>query len=366
MKKIKILYVGLDTMPYIGGIETFILKTISEINKETFQIDFLSFIGDVPCFYEELKGMGANFFFVTKRSKNYIKNKKEIRNLLKSEQYDIVHCHQNSFSYITPCVEALKLGIKVIVHAHNAGCLQGIKSRILHEINKKRISRKKITCIAVSDYAGKWFFGQKKDYVVLNNGVEIDKFKFSEEKRKIGRKELNVGDRKIVLHVGAFRQQKNHQRIIEIFNDYIKYNPKACLVLVGEGKLKNEIMKSVSDKNLEDYVIFTGNRSDVDILMSAADVFLFPSYYEGFPIALLEAECNGLPCIISDVITTQVYIDDLCYPISLESTNRKWIEALESVRSSKRNIYSKSVEKKGFGINSEVNQLEKIYMDLIK
>ena len=361
----KILYVGLDAMPHVGGIETFILKAATYINREKYEIELLSFKGDTPCFYDELTGLGCKFHFITKRRENFFLNTQEIKALFAEQRYDIVHCHLNSYSYITPCLQALKYGSKVIIHGHNSGCLQSKKSILLHSINKKRVPFSRITKIAVSDVAGKWFYGDRQ-FTVLKNGIETERFQFSEEKRRRIRQEFGLADNTVVLNVGAFRKQKNHQRIIEIFRDYLKDNPGAILLLVGEGDLRQEVVHRVHELGIEKRVIFTGNRSDVDAIMSASDMFLFPSFYEGFPIAMIEAECSGLPCMISDVITEQSRFDGLCTAVSLEEDNSSWVKAMTQIKENKnREKWAEIVRSKGLGIDSEIRQMETIYDHLM-
>lgn len=364
----KILFVGLDAIPYIGGIETFMLKEVSYLNRNKYEVHILSFQGDTPCFYEEFIKMGAEFHFIPKRREHFILNYLELKKLLNRYHFDIVHCNMNSYSYSIPCLLALKSGSKVVIHGHNSGCLQGKKSVFLHNINKKRIPFDKVCKVAVSDIAGKWFF-DKNEYLILNNGVETEKNKFSVEKRKMIRKEFGLDDEeKIILHVGAFRKQKNHERIISIFKEVLKKNSKCVLFLVGEGDLRNSIQKKVRDAGLMSKVIFTGNRDDVDCFLSAADVFLFPSFYEGFPIALIEAECSGLQCVISDVITKQVQIEGVCNALSLDKKNDEWVEKIVSALEYKeeRKKYAEIIDNLGLGMDSEIKQIERIYDRLIE
>ena len=358
----RILFVGLDAMPYIGGIETFVLKEVTNLDKNKYEAHFLSFKGDTPCFYEDLLAAGAKFHFIPKRKKNVISNYLELKKLLNNYHFDIVHCNLNSYSYITPILLAIKAGCKVVIHGHNSGCLQGKMSVLLHEINKLRVPFNRVCNVAVSDVAGKWFFGNHR-YLIVNNGVETKKNRYSVEKRKRIRNEFNLKNEKVILHVGAFRNQKNHDRILGIFADLLKKYSDSVLILVGEGDLRESIQNKVNDIGLASKVLFTGNRHDVDCFLSAADVFLFPSFYEGFPIALIEAECSGLQCVISDTITKQVQIEDLCNAVSLDETNDVWVDKiLSSLESNEdRTRYAGIVENLGLGMDAEINQIEHIY-----
>lgn len=361
----KILYYGLDNMEHLGGIETFIINSIRNLNLKNYQVDFMSFNGETPCFYEELKEYGCRFHFVRKRKENYLGNRKDIKELLSNNKYDIVHCHMNSLSYSTVILIASKMGIPVIVHSHNSGNLQGIVSQMLHRLNSYRLLHKNVYRVAVSKEAGDWMFGRDSDYKIIKNGIDTSRFSYDSDKRINIRKELKIPDEaKVICHVGAFRKQKNHERIIEIFEDYLKKEQEAYLLLVGTGDLLSSIKEKVrADGVKEDRIKFLGVRNDVESILSGSDIFLFPSYYEGLPFSMVEAECSGLQCVISDVISDEAYIKELCYPISLNSCNEIWVETLIKCVSNKKNRsnFMHKIDDIGYSVCNQVQQLMSLY-----
>lgn len=362
-KRIRVLHVGLDS--HLGGIETYLLKISSNIDINKFKFDFLIYNEQIPCYYEELKKMGCDFHFVHSRKRNFFKNIKDLNQLFKNNEFDIVHCHFNSLSYITPSIIALKHGKKVIIHSRNAGCLKTIKTKILHNINYYRIKKLDITRVAVSDLAGKWMFG-KQNFLVLNNGLNIKKYTFSSKNREKIRKELGITqEQEVILHVGAFRKQKNHDFIIKIFKEYSKVHSNSVLCLVGEGELKKEIYELVKRYNLEEKCIFLGNRQDTDKILSASDKFIFPSFYEGFPNALLEAETAGLMCVVSDTITDQAIIKGIAYKESIDEPIQNWVDKLERNKISEREVCAKKVKECKFDIADEIERLEQLYDSLL-
>ncbi len=361
MKRLRVLHVGLDT--HLGGIETYLLKISSNIDKSRFQFDFLAYDDVRPCFYNELSSIGCRFRFVRSRRKSWIGNARDIRDLLRNEGYDIIHCHLNSLTYITPALEGLRSGSHVIVHSRNGGSSTGSSSRILGAINRFRMPWDKITCAAVSDLAGRWMFGDR-DFIILNNGLDTSKYCFSEKDRLAARKNLGLDERtEIVLNVGALRPQKNHSFLIDVFDAYHQKHGDSVLLLVGEGELESEIRKKVNDLGLDGAVVFAGKRNDISAVLSASDKFLFPSLYEGFPNALIEAETSGLACVASDAITRQACLDN-CHRVSLDAPISEWVTALEKPSAVDRKESSEMVEKAGFGIREEISRLENLYMSL--
>ncbi|QOQ78665.1 glycosyltransferase [Aerococcus urinaeequi] len=364
---IKILHYGLTN--HLGGIESYLYRLVSNIDRTKFKLDFLILGNDLPCFYQELKARGCEFHFVTERSKNPRKNKNEIREILLSSNYDIVHCNLNSLSYITPALEAINCGIPTIVHSRNAGIRNSIKSRILHKINFHRIAKDNITKLAVSRVAGEWMFGKNQNFTVINNGVDINKFKFDKDARAAIRDELSIEpDEYLVAHTGALRDQKNHKFILDIFEQFHNIRKKSKLLLVGSGELEGEITTKIKKLNLEKSVIMLGNRSDIPNILSGSDAYLFPSLYEGFPNSVIEAETSGLPTLMSDTITDEVIVNKNARQLSLSNTAKNWAETLVKLVDStkERNSFAEIVENEGFSVNDEITKIENIYLKLTR
>lgn len=355
----KILQVGLSE--HLGGIETYLLKISGNLDREKYQFDFLTYNGVDPCFEKELKAMDCGFHRITARNQNYFTYLKELDELIKSENYDIVHCNMNSLSNFEPVLVGLKNHKKVVVHSRNSAVISSLKSRLLHKLGYIILRNKPVERVAVSDLAGEWMFGKKSKFTVLNNGIDVEKYRYDLTWRSEIRNEFNIGSRELILHVGAFRRQKNHKQLIEIFNAYIKNKPEALLMLVGDGELKSEIISMTEKLQLTENVIFTGIRNDVPKLMSAADKFLLPSFYEGFPNVLIEAEAAGLYCVISDTITQQATLDGLCKSLSLADPLKAWATALDEDNLVDRFKASDKVTAAELDIKNEMKRLYAVY-----
>lgn len=365
---VRILHFGLSEN--MGGIEAYLRNLVLNSNREKFQFDFLILGHETPCFYNEFVSLGCNFYFVTKRSKNLVKNRKEIRALFAKEKFDLFHCHLNSLSYLEPAIIAKELHIPTIITSHNAGFKGSFISKLLHFINRKKVLENGYKLLAVSQKAGEWMFGKTTNFDVINIGIDIEKYKFHKVSRLNKRKEFALKDDELVIvHTGAFRIQKNHSFIIDIFNELSSYNSNYKLILVGEGELMNEIKNKVRGLGLEDKVIFTGLRNDIPEILSASDIFLFPSFYEGFPTSVIEAQASGLPIFISSSITEEVSIIDHCNQLPIENNINEWVKNIRTIsryNEEERVRASEVIYEKGFSREKEIQKIHETYLEVLK
>lgn len=356
-----ILYYGLSANQ--GGIETYLYKIARNINKDEFHLFYMDETGGNACFRKELENLGAKFFDITHRRVSVKKNKKDLNDLFQNHHIDVLHFNCNSLSYITPVLIAKKYGVKIVLHSRNSKA--NFFSSVLHRLNfgkVKKLSRN-IIRIAVSDLAGQWMFGQNGGYEVINNGVEIERFRYREDLRINKRRELGIENKNVYGNVGAFLEAKNHPFILRIFKIIVDKDPKAVLMLVGDGPLRANIDQLAKDMDLSDKIIFLGIRSDIPELMMAMDCLIFPSLYEGFPNVILEAETTGLPIVMSDVITDEVMLQDSCKKLKLRQTEIEWCNlALSQVNNEhNREKGAYCVEQAGFSIKSEIEKIEHLY-----
>lgn len=360
---IRVLHYGLGSN--LGGIETYLYKLYKNIDTTKVRFDFLTTKDEDVYFKNEFTEMGSRFYPITSRSENPIKNRKELKELFLREKFDIIHCHMNSLSYSAPIFIGVKTNNNIIVHSRNAQAPKSVVTRILHNVNSIFLPKKQIEMLSVSDFAGQWMFGEKADFTVINNGVDIGRFKYNESSRRKIRSELDLDNKFCVIHVGAFRTQKNHMFLLETFRYILKFKRNSRLLLVGAGNLSSEIESKANELGIRDKIIIVGNRSDVPDLLSGADAFLFPSFYEGFPNAVLEAQTSGLPCLISDTITKEVLINSNCSNLSLNKSPREWAGKLLSLSSYENRLTgADTVKEKGFSVEAEVKKIEKLYSQI--
>lgn len=360
---IRVLHYGLS--PNRGGIETYLDKIWTNIDKKEFHFDFADEHGGRTFFRDKFEKMGSTFYDITPRRVSLLKNTEEWRNILQSVRPDILHCHLNTMSYIAPAVIALKLGIHVVVHSRSAGSVKKLFVRFRHYINRMRLRRKKITRLAVSTEAGNWLFGSNAEYTVINNGIDIMKFSYCEEGRIKVRTELGLSPRTLVIgNVGALIPAKNQEQLLDIYRAVSQQKKDSVLIIAGEGYLRPNLEEKAAQLGISDKVIFLGNRSDMRDVYSAADVFVMPSAFEGFPNAALEAQTSGLPCVLSDIITKEVNMGACRYK-SLSDESSAWASAILEVAADateeNRAELWRVIDSKGYSKEKELERLSSIY-----
>lgn len=356
---LKVLHYGLSSNR--GGIETSLYKIWRNIDRNLFHFDFIDTNIDEPCFYNEFTELGSNFHKITPRSSSVFQNRRDLEILFNTHKFDVLHCHLNTLSYIEPIKIALKHNCRVIVHSRSAGSTKTVKTLLLHYINSLWLPKDKIERIAVSKLAGEWIFGKKSNFEILNNGIEIEKFAFNSLVRKEKKNMLKLGDKFIIGHIGAFLPVKNHKFVVKVFNKIHQKNTNTLLLLVGTGPELDNIKKLVKKLGLEKDVIFAGRRSDIPDLLSVMDCFIFPSFFEGFPNSVIEAQTSGIPCYISDEITEEVIVTDLCHQLPLKNSIDIWVDKILSNKVVERAKYSEVIRNKGFSVEEEILKLKRLY-----
>lgn len=350
-----------------GGVEKLILSWYRKIDRNNVQFDFLV-RSEEENYIDEITRLGGRVFFTAEYPKHLIRNYLDTINVLKRKEWDIVHIHGNAAMYITVLLLAKKFGIKCrIMHSHSTNS-PNLIYKFIHYMNRNTVICNSDVKLACSYDAGKWMFGSEK-FHFLKNAVDVEKFSFDKEARDKIRNEFNIEQKFVVGNVGRLSIPKNHRFILDIFSEIKVINKNAVLLLVGEGELKNDIEYRIKELGVQDSVILTGKRSDVGDLLSAMDVFLMPSLWEGLPVALVEAQTNGVCCFVScNIAQKEVCLTDLVNPISLDTSAKEWAQLILKKDYSiiQREMYSDVVKESGFTIECIVNELEKIYFEGVK
>ena len=362
--KIKILIEGISQN--IGGIETFVYNLYKNMDKSKYEICFLVDGQTKIAYYDEYQKDGCRFFYTENRKKNYFKYLKDLKNIYTNNEFDIIHINVMSYSLFERIVYACKYSnAKIIVHTHSTGYAKGYyKTKILHALGKLFVKNKKFYKIACGENAGKFMFGKEK-FKIVNNGIDIERFVFSDINRDEIRKEFNIpNDTTVIAHVGAFYPVKNHKFLVEIFNEYLKINPNSKLVLVGEGYLQEQIKEQIKVLGLQEKVIFTGKRNDVDKIYSASDVYVMPSISEGLSVSLCEAQINGLKCYTSNDVDKGSDISGNVVFLSLNESAKYWAEKIHKDSDRDYNVLHKIPDK--YKLNKSCKIMYKYYDDILQ
>ena len=352
-----------------GGVEAVVMNYYRHIDKDKIQFDFICDADSTNIPYEEIEKLGGKVILIPPYQKVF-KYHKELKRVLKEGNYKIVHSHINTLSVFS-LFAAKCAGVPVrIAHSHattsNKEFLRNIIKNILRKFSKIYAT----DYYACSELAGRFQFGNKafneEKVTIINNAIDIDKFLYNKEKRKKIRDELNISDETILIgNVGRLESVKNQKFVIDIFNEYLKNNNNAFLVIIGEGSLKKTLLNYIEEMNLKDKVKLVGQREDVDFVYSALDVFLFPSLYEGFGLSLIEAQCSGVNCLASNNVVKEINVSSCIKFLDLTLGAYEWAKNIEMNYNRNSKFYLKD-NINNFDIKKQVVFLKKIYIELYK
>ncbi len=276
---------------------------------------------------------GGSFSFVTSPHKSKIRFALDVRKALRSRDYTHIHFHSSWASLVGLLAIQDKTGVVKVVHSHSVIPEKGIFTRFRSALARKIFNLIANERLACSDSAGKQMFGN--NFSILPNVIPYGRFHFDGVKRDVVRRELEISEGvKVIGHVGNFYEAKNHEFLIEALLPILKSDPTIILLLVGgelvggDASLMDRIRRQVDSEQISRQVIFTGKVSNPADFYSAMDVFVFPSIYEGFGMALLEAQVSGLPCIHSDIIPSEAIISNNSVALSLNLDSATWTKTI--------------------------------------
>lgn len=369
----KILIKGMS--PNLAGTETFIMTYYRNLNSSEFKIDFLVNTKEKIIFEDEILSKGSKIYRLPRKGKNTIKYYRELEELFNSikGEYDVFWLNEMTIVNLDYLTYAKKYGIpKRIIHSHSANWGGNILRRFFHEVNKRRLTSVATDYFACSEVAADYMFEPKirSKAVVINNAIEVERFLFNETKRIEVRTKLGWENNKIIGNIGRLAFQKNQPFLIDIFNEAYKSNNNLRLLLLGAKTVNDSTEREIQDKidnyGLEEVVKLAGSQRDMQGWLSAMDVYVMTSRYEGLPLSAVEAQANGLPCILADTITTETQINQNVEFLSLNDSLKLWDEKINKYSQENRvekNVIFENFDQKGFNIKSQVKNIERILND---
>ncbi len=348
------------------GVESVVMNYYRHIDKSKIQFDFICDEDSTNIPYEEIERLGGKVIIVPPYQK-IISYEKQMKKVLMEGEYQIVHSHINTLSFF-PLLAAKRAGVSVrIAHSHSTSNPKEWKKNLMKNVLRPLSKVYATNYMACSEVAGRYLFGDKTyregKVFLLNNAIEVEKFQFNEEIRKIKRKELGITeDAFVVGHVGRFVTQKNHSFLLDVFYEMQKEKPKAVLMLVGQGPLLESMKEKALHLGIQDKVLFLGQRNDVEKLYQVMDVFCLPSLYEGLPVVGVEAQASGALCVLSDDMTKETKVLDTTEFLPLKRGAIEWKKTIirDSNHFQRKDVGFEFIHQ-GFDIHQEAKKIELKY-----
>lgn len=378
MQQKKYLMTGMT--PNYGGIEAYIMNLVRHIDPNKIHFDFLVNYEETIAFEEELQALGAEILRLPGRRKSPVRHEVEYKKFFEQNRgkYDGIYCNLMSLANIDDLRYAKKNHIeRIIAHSHTSDDkgwdIMGIR-KYLHRAHQKQLFQYTNELFACSEVAGKYMFGDSAKIRVIHNTIDTGKFRFCMEKRERIKNSLNIPlNARVFGTVGRLEQEKNPMFIVEIFRKLHKKDPESWFIHVGDGSLYEEMKKKLREYGLEDQYLLVGSVNDSSGYYQAMDAFIFPSLYEGLPVALIEAQAADLPCFLTDTISDETKIvEENYHKIPLNGGAQIWAEtilginglngghraeAVLTITTGRRDV-SERVKAAGYDITQAAKQME--------
>lgn len=356
-----------------GGAETLLVELYRHIDRTKVQFDFLiyNYSGKPGAFDDEIIALGGKIFEAKRRFyKGPVSYCKELKDFFKEHpEYKIIHAHQYATSgYMLWSAKKTTKPV-TIAHSHIAFPVTDFLRRCADSVGKKLLHKYADFYFGCSEDAIVELSGKPTDNktrFVMSNAIDVEKFAFSADLRTSWRKSLGADENTLVLgNVARFTYQKNHEHLIRLFAEVVKKNDNSILVLAGDGSLRTQTEELAKELCVYEKIKFLGIRPDVQDIVNAFDVFVMPSRYEGLGIVLIEAQANGLPCVMSaDVIPEEADTGaGLVTRVSLDKTPEKWADACLNAGNRKTSEEVRpAIVDAGFDINAVSAWLQDFYI----
>lgn len=360
-----------------AGVATIAFRLGQAMDERKVQISYLAQRGMPDAKYiQMIEDKGGKIYFMDKDNRKHkylriLQTMQWVLSVCRQDTYDAIHINTDT-AYLAAVYIFLakKAGIrKVIVHCHstmvdeNHKILRAIKITA-HKLCCRYVQNHSDLKLACSNSAARWLFG-KCPVTIIPNGFDVDKFAFDEQKRNEYRKALDIMDKLVICSVARLAYQKNPIFTIDIYREILKKEKNCVLLLIGDGELRNEVEEYLAKNYLNaQQVVLLGNRNDIPELLSASDVFVLPSRFEGLGIVYLEAQASGMPVFASDMVPKEAFATNLIHKIPLSETPKHWAKKIVEHLSDERLDERESIKARNFDITRAAQMLQEKYMEL--
>lgn len=351
----------------LGGAESRLMDLYRTMDREKVQFDFMVHTPDRCDYEEEAESLGSRIYRMPRfRFWNYFAYRKAWRDFfLAHREFSAVQGHMTSTAAIYLPI-AKKAGVsKTIAHARSAGVEKGTKG-LLTKLLRRSLAQKCDACFSCSELASKAVFGKKAvssgRVRKIPNAIETAKFRFDPEVRERMRKQLGLTDAYVLGHVGRLSPVKNHSYLFAVLQALLVKKPEAKLLLVGGGPLEQELKEKAAALGLSDQVVFAGPQKKVEEYYQAMDFFVLPSFYEGLPGSVVEAQASGLRCLVSDTVTKETALTVLVQFASVAEPPVQWAERIMSRADYERADMTAAVAAEGYDVKTQAEWLQDFYL----
>ena len=350
-----------------NGITNVIFNLYHSIDKNNISFDLVT--KNVPdhTYTNTIEISGGKIITIPKSKFHVIRYIRTLKGIIRRNRYEMVHIHGNSHTVVLELLAAKLAGCKVrIVHAHSTTC----NSPMLHKLLSPLFHLLCTHRLACGQAAGQFMHGNHA-FTVINNGVNTEKFSFHSKDRLEIREQYQIHDKIVIGHVGNFVDAKNPFFLIDILANLKKTNLDYCMLLVGDGPLLSQVKEKTKNLGLTDSVIFVGATDNVPAYISACDVIMMPSLFEGLPLTLIEQQTNGLKCLVSDQITTEVDKTGNIIFLPIDKGVEPWVSAMRELdlsynREAMSRLAVEKIKQSGYDIRTEAKNLRMYYDNCVK
>lgn len=368
----KILMTGLSDN--LAGLETFVLNCFRHLDKTTFQIDFVKRTTKKAVFEDELIASGSKVIYIPRKMKNLKNYNAAMTRLFTETQYDAVWDNTMRIPNIDFLIYAKKYGVKErILHSHCAQWQGNSIRKIAHLFNRHRVNHVVTRFFSCSYLAADYMFAGKgrQQVTVIPNAVELNKFQYVQDSATMLRNEYALENKVIIGNVGRIVSGKNQLFLLKILKELVKENSDYRVVLIGnatEGTegYDHELVAYIKLHRLEEHVLFAGSQLNMGDWYSVMDIFVMPSLSEGLPFSAVEAQANGLPCVLSDVISDEVNIVGDVQFVNLQSDISVWVDAMQRAKERGRlpfEVVRERFMQKGYVLEESIKDVERLLLE---
>ena len=352
-----------------GGTQAFIMNVLRNIDLNRFQIDFAVNMDFDGGWGPEMRSLGSNIFIMPVfKVYNWLSFVQAWKSFLRENQYDIIHGHTTNSAGIYLNV-AKKFGCGTIAHVHSTGFRGNAIERVMKRLFSRLAKNNADYWFACSPKAAQLIYDDEYNtyphYYEMPNAIDVKRYLFNQDTRKAIRKDLGVDDKTFLCgHVGTFSTPKNHSFLIDVFTEIQKKEVNAKLLLIGEGILKESIVQQAKKNGVFEKIIFRQNLANVNEHLMAMDLFIFPSLFEGFGMASLEAQATGLNVIQSDVIPKETLLTEGVKTMSLSATPFEWSSSGLAMEQRNREGANVVIEKTKYNLHKTIDLITRIYCEM--